>query len=556
MRITNLQIWNFRSLKNIRLTPLGNLNIFVGKNSSGKSNILEGLNLLFTNFALVGGSTPGLDEFFWFNKKTNNPIDFLVSAQLTEAECREIFPEEMLKMIKKWQPKAYGQLTFRRKILNLRGNWATDLLKLCNVDFIKANKTLTPPEIEKIWRSRGPRRKNQVIPPLNLTPTLLSEIHQKILATVKGNFKLLHQIRDVKNPVANRVALIDSQRQSALWTLDQSTKDVEEQTYSEIQTTFRKITNKQLDPAQGQVYIGRGTRRFPLFLEGGGIQATIDLIFILKSKLEKGFVFGIEEPEAHSHPDLQRKLFHELKSMSEDCQVFLSTHSPIFIDRGNLTNTWIVKFVNGATSVERAYMLKGIIEELGIKPSDVLFFADRILFVEGKTEEIVIPVFAEKLGVNLEGVAVISVEGKTKARLNLKTWVKTTHNALPLFLLLDKDAEEEAKELVATKLIKPRRYHVWQRGSIESYYPHEILSRALEELNSRYGLELNVAVLMRRIKRGELSPDKIDIGGKSKLLDRSWEVLLGESVGRLVKAEKKVAIDEEVKRALKEAEAE
>lgn len=552
MQITNLHIWNFRSLKNILLTPLGNLNILVGKNSSGKSNILEGLDLLFTNFALVGGSTPGLDEFFWFNKKTSNPIDFFVSAELTEAECSGILPEEISKKVVRWQREAYGHLTFRRKLLSLQGNWTTDLLKFCNIDFIKENKTLTPPEIEKSWHSRR-SKKGQVPPTLGITPQILSEIHQKISTTIKGNFKLLEQIRDVKNPATNRVTLISPQLQTNLWTLDQSTKDIEEQKYSDIQATFERITDKRFDPAQGQAYIRRGTRRFPLFLEGGGVQSAINLIFDLRNEKEKGLVFGIEEPEAHSHPDLQRKLFRELHSLSQNCQVFLATHSPIFIDRGNLTDTWIVKFANGATSVERATELDSIMDELGIKPSDVLFFADRILFVEGKTEEIVIPVFAEKLGVSLKDVAVIPVEGKNKARLNLKTWVKTTRNALPLFLLLDKDAEEEARQLVKEKLIKPGRFHVWQRGSIESYYPHEILRKALKELDDRYSLGINVAQLMNSIKTGELLPDKIDIGEKLKLLDRSWEVLLAESVARLLKADKKVEIDEEVNRTLKEA---
>ena len=534
------------------LGGIGNLNILVGKNSSGKSNILEGLDLLFTNFALVGGNTPGLDEYFWFNKKTSDPIDFYVIAELIEDETREIFPEEILKIVKKFEQKAYGRLTFRRKILNLQGKWVTDSLVLCNIDIVKQNKTLTPSEVEKSWRSQRSSKK-RIPPPLNVTPEVLSKMHQKILATVKERFKLLQQIRDTKNPVAKRVTLIDSQIQSALWTLEQSTKDIEERKYSEIQTTFRRLANKQLDPAQGQAYIRRGTRRFPLFLEGGGTQAVISLIFVLRDKLEKGFVFGIEEPETHLHPDLQRKLFHELKSLSQNCQVFLATHSPIFIDSGDLTDTWIVKFADGATSVVRVKVLDEIIRELGIKPSDVLFFADRILFVEGKTEEIVMPVFAEKLGISLEGVAVIPVEGKTKARLNLETWVKTTHNALPIFLLLDKDAEGEIKQLVANKLIKPGKYHVWQQGSIESYYPHKILSKALEELNSRYSLEINVADLMKRIKLGQLSPGKIDIGEKSQQLDKSWKVLLAESVKRLMKAEKKVQINEEVERALKEA---
>jgi predicted ATP-dependent endonuclease of OLD family len=112
--------------------------------------------------------------------------------------------------------------------------------------------------------------------------------------------------------------------------------------------------------------------------------------------------------------------------LSTDCQLFITTHSPTFVDRADLNTVWISRFTNGETTFEKATELTEILGELGIKPSDVLFFANKILFVEGKTEEIVIPAFAQKLQVDLKDVAIIAVEGKTEARLNLKTWVKIT----------------------------------------------------------------------------------------------------------------------------------
>ncbi|MDH5441078.1 MAG: hypothetical protein OEY31_10795, partial [Candidatus Bathyarchaeota archaeon] len=196
-----------------------------------------------------------------------------------------------------------------------------------------------------------------------------------------------------------------------------------------------------------------------------------------------------------------------------------------------MKGVWISKFDDGETTFERASKLKEIVEEMGIRPSDILFFADKILFVEGKSEEIVIPVFSKKLGISLNDIAVISVEGKSKARLSLKTWLKTTRGMLPLFLLLDKDAEAEIKELEKDKLIEPGKYHVWRQGSIESYYPQKLLKKALKELDQRYSLGMDVNAISKRIKNGELSPDKIDLGEKQKLLDKSWEVLLAESVG-------------------------
>jgi len=347
--------------------------------------------------------------------------------------------------------------------------------------------------------------------------------------------------------------LIDSKLQSSLWTLDQSVKAEEEEKCVEIETAFSNITDKRLDPAQGQVYIRRQRRRFPLYLEGGGVQASIQLVFELRNEMDKYSCFGIEEPEAHSHPEFQRRLFNELKSLSEHCQLFVTTHSPTLTDRTDLKKMWISKFADGETTLEQASELKQIVEELGLKPSDVLFFADRILFVEGKCEEVVIPAFAEKLNMNLEDVAIISVEGKNQARLNLKTWVKTTRGMFPLFLLLDKNAEAEIKQLEKEKLIKLGNYHVWQRGSIESYYPLPLLKKGLDELNQRYNLEMDVGTIMKRIKNLQLLPDKIDIGEKQALLDKSWKVLLAESIARLIRKEKEPEIPEEVRITLRRA---
>ena len=47
IRISSIQIKNFRSIRNIIVYPK-DLNIFVGLNDAGKSNVLKALNLFFT----------------------------------------------------------------------------------------------------------------------------------------------------------------------------------------------------------------------------------------------------------------------------------------------------------------------------------------------------------------------------------------------------------------------------------------------------------------------------------------------------------------------------
>jgi predicted ATP-dependent endonuclease of OLD family len=543
MKIQNIKIENFRSLHDVSLDSIGNLGVLIGKNSSGKSNILEALVLFFDDFAITGGSTAGLNEYFWYNRQTSNPIEFTITIKLNESECRETFPEDILKFVREKFESIYNELVITRQIINVQGAWKTEALQWAELPLIKSDVTITPEQLTKVLSEKK-------TPPASLpqiTPQMLSTIFTKITEKIKGRFKLIAAIRDVKQPMAHRTTLIDSSVQSRLWSLDQSVAASDESKYTEIENSFRRITNQRLDLAQAQTFIRKGVRRFPLYFEGGGIQAIINMIFELRSEPEKSYIFGIEEPESHSHPELQRRFFNDIKKLSEQSQIFLATHSPIFVDRTELDNTWIVKIIEGSeTKIERIAKLEEIINEIGARPSDIFFFADRILFVEGKTEEIVLPAYAKQLGLDMTDVAIVSVEGKNKARLNLKTWIKITRNTLPLFLILDKDAKDAVEEVIKEGLLEEGSYHLWQKGSIEDYYPPEILEDALEELNSRYSLNLQIQEILEKIKDGELKPSKIDLGDKRNLLERSWKVVLGEAVAKLMSM-KKVYVSDEIR---------
>ena len=51
--LTELQIENFRSIRSLRLDGLGRINILGGRNGSGKSTVLEAVELLVTPKPLV-----------------------------------------------------------------------------------------------------------------------------------------------------------------------------------------------------------------------------------------------------------------------------------------------------------------------------------------------------------------------------------------------------------------------------------------------------------------------------------------------------------------------
>lgn len=93
----------------------------------------------------------------------------------------------------------------------------------------------------------------------------------------------------------------------------------------------------------------------------------------------------IEEPEVYLHPDFQRKMFAALRGIAKDNQVIYTTHSPIMI--GELwadDSVRLVTLKEGQTSIE-TIKIESVISELGIRYEDVLN-PNLIAFVEGKTD--------------------------------------------------------------------------------------------------------------------------------------------------------------------------
>jgi len=111
-------------------------------------------------------------------------------------------------------------------------------------------------------------------------------------------------------------------------------------------------------------------------------------------------LLALEEPEAHLHPQAQRSLFSQVKSIPG--QRIVSTHSPYFAGQSNLSDLRLFRKTSGDTIVTQL--------DLGqIDPDDVrklqntviqsrgdLLFAKAVVFFEGQTEEQALPLWAEK----------------------------------------------------------------------------------------------------------------------------------------------------------------
>lgn len=140
----------------------------------------------------------------------------------------------------------------------------------------------------------------------------------------------------------------------------------------------------------------------------------------LKKKGDNLKVCLIEELEAHIHPQAQMKVISALQQ-EDRVQFILTTHSPnitskVKLGKDNDVNSILMCNSNNVFSMGPGYTklekkdYKYLDTFLDVTKSN-LFFAKGVILVEGWAEEILIPVIAEKMGIDLtqHEVSVVNV---------------------------------------------------------------------------------------------------------------------------------------------------
>jgi len=145
-------------------------------------------------------------------------------------------------------------------------------------------------------------------------------------------------------------------------------------------------------------YHGMGTRSWSSLLT---LKAFITLL--LKNAEEDNKVFfpilAIEEPEAHLHPNAQKKLFGQIDAIPG--QKIISTHSPYIAATAKLEQ--IRNFYKDDTvscgMIEKGSLTEEDIRKINrqvINTRGEIFFSKLLIFFEGETEEQALPIFAQQ----------------------------------------------------------------------------------------------------------------------------------------------------------------
>jgi len=145
-------------------------------------------------------------------------------------------------------------------------------------------------------------------------------------------------------------------------------------------------------------YHGMGTRSWSSLLT---LKSFINLLASNAKKENTVFfpILAIEEPEAHLHPNAQKRLYSQINSITG--QKIISTHSPYLAavaELGEIRNFYKDQQVHcgkiNVTDLSSEEIRK--IKRQVINTRGEIFFSKLIIFFEGETEEQTLPIFANR----------------------------------------------------------------------------------------------------------------------------------------------------------------
>lgn len=223
----------------------------------------------------------------------------------------------------------------------------------------------------------------------------------------------------------------------------------------------------------------------------------------------------LDEPEVHQHPYRQRSLIRKIKALIENNnqeflnllkdlfdidgltgQIFIATHSPnILLDnyrqfirlyKSTGTDSQL-KIVSGMNVVIDDKLYKHMLHNfIYLKEA---MFSKCIIFVEGDTENGAIPVFAERMGLDMDerGIGVIKLDGADSVKRCMALYKSF---GIKSIALIDKDKKESYSS-------EPDIYFTKANDYEEDVYDKFKLTDYLKSCKELSGVEPYIPILRR-----------------------------------------------------------
>lgn len=365
MKITKLHIEGFRSLRNVNWSP-GELNVIIGPNGTGKSNLLRFLELISVSAQGRLGkyvqSLGGMDPIVWDGQSTS--IKFVLE---TKPAGSELDPEQYeLEMIRLGSGSSY---------------------KIENEHLINSHKLRKGSE-KKPFKFLERRAKTAVIYDENertfVTPEEYVSDEESLLSIASGPFINNHFIPPFQRELASIAVYRDLNtntdapiRQSAISRMEKRVDPDGQNLISVMHTLytgdrdFKNDINLAMRAAFGDdfeelIFPPAADQRIQLRVRWKSLKreqsaaelsdGTLRFLFLLTVLASPSLapIIAIDEPETGLHPSMLPLIAEYAVEASKRSQIILTTHSPQFLDAFVETKptTTIAKWVNGETTLQ------------------------------------------------------------------------------------------------------------------------------------------------------------------------------------------------------------
>lgn len=412
MFIKEISIKNFRSIKDLTVNP-GNLCAIIGPNSAGKTNVLKAIDLVLGE----GWTTKAKVARELFNDTTKPVIIEITFAKPIEFTNKRGYKVSIssVKLTMELEP----ELSAKTSINDGDTFYDHDQFKkLCHFIFIPSERQLSSELRVSQWTMLG---------------KLMKLIYENYIFHYDGDEQ------KIKKEFAEKI---------------KPAKDFLELDFSENEVTFKKFVNtfkkyceensaglaNEFEPILDiynlnwfyktlQIHVKEDLpdKHFDSDEVGAGMQNLLMIsIFQTYAELMGGrVILGIEEPEIYLYPQAQRSLYKNFIALSNNTQIFYTTHNPNFVDasrpddivllRRNISNGTYKLKKNIFFNSQNARKLQHKIYTHFNPERNEIFFAKKVLLVEGDSDKILFSTLCQdkwRIDIDSRGIALVSCCGK------------------------------------------------------------------------------------------------------------------------------------------------
>lgn len=437
MRLHELKIRNFRKIEDLSIVFPRGLCVIVGENNAGKTAIIDALRLILLSSRDYDTLRLNEDDF-----RANTdfaPIEISCTFSDPNEEDEVHFQECLVDIGEgKFDIRLNARVEFnkntRRTNIKMWGGETEGGTLSSNIYDRLASIYLQP--LRDPESGLRPGRYSQISRLINCLADETEHIQFETIAKeANDKIRVLTPVEKARNDLNSQMAAITGDQ------LAQKTELI----FSD--PTFHRIIAGLQPEIEGLPFALNGLGYNNLIFTSatlGTLQQSPQLSF--RSIL-------VEEPEAHLHPQLQVLLLRHFVKVTEEqggnkVQVIASSHSPILASQAPIDSIVSVHECSGKVnavsvcSIDMDVKLKKKLQRFLDTTRGELFFARRILMVEGVAEALLLPVLVKIAGGCLKesAVTVLNVDG-----LNFNAFLPLfgeNRLVIPVAILTDGDAKK------------------------------------------------------------------------------------------------------------------